>query len=627
MDSELGGSPGVAGDSGDDEAVYLKGGGDLEAVGQVGGAPVARENLAEGLDPAPFDPSLLTDMGDDDVCCPADGCLERTCSHCWFLFTCFSCWVYSSLLRLAVLVDLVVTLIFFIQVATGDDFVRTEITNYSVRNSMILVVVVAVVRDILLFVCFAYQYQTLYSTFVTATTVTAFSVVFLGIKLAFCVGGSAVLPLTLFSLIACMTEYFLYHLVRRRRIRAPPPRRFAANPFKRRGAYAKLPNREAAEDGSSEAGLDTATEGVVAVDSKRSPPPADAGPPTGGGGRDRAASIPDGTSAQLLASPYSRFVEFEGVKIHYRISEGGSSANAGAEERKGGDGKGHDADGGARNPPAMIFMHGFGGSVFSWESVFPFLEKSCPSARLVAFDRPGFGLTSRPTAGNWEHNPYTQQYSLMLTFKLMDHLGIRVATLVGHGSGGGLAVLAAAMRPKRVRSVILVSPAIYTSGFPTFIQSLFRTRLGKSIVMDLVRSEMGELVLRRSYYDKNKITEAVLSNYKDLLKVENWDTALYEMTRVKPTVKVESRLSHVESPVGIIHGANDKLITFGESKRIHASLERHGQRSDLVRIDNCGHVPHQELPKTFAGAVRKLWEKYNTEIRTLHMEEPRVGSQ
>ena len=97
---------------------------------------------------------------------------------------------------------------------------------------------------------------------------------------------------------------------------------------------------------------------------------------------------------------------------------------------------------------------------------------------VVAFDRPGFGLTSRPILGDWVENPYTTEYSVSLCFRLMDHLGIRSAIVVGHSSGAAVAVQASLAVPDRVAALVLVSPTIYTEGFPQLVRSLFRTRLG-----------------------------------------------------------------------------------------------------------------------------------------------------
>lgn len=46
--------------------------------------------------------------------------------------------------------------------------------------------------------------------------------------------------------------------------------------------------------------------------------------------------------------------------------------------------------------PAFILLHGFGASTFSWRHI---MEPLAEYGRVIAYDRPGFGLTSRPMPG------------------------------------------------------------------------------------------------------------------------------------------------------------------------------------------------------------------------------------
>ncbi len=83
--------------------------------------------------------------------------------------------------------------------------------------------------------------------------------------------------------------------------------------------------------------------------------------------------------------------------------------------------------------------------------------------------------------------------------------------------------------PQRIKGLFLISPAIYTEGFPQLVRSLFRTRLGREMVRQLVKTEIGEVALRRSWFNTSNIPEEVISNYKQTLKIRDWDEALMEM--------------------------------------------------------------------------------------------------
>lgn len=118
-----------------------------------------------------------------------------------------------------------------------------------------------------------------------------------------------------------------------------------------------------------------------------------------------------GTSVpEALADPDGRFVELEGIKVHYKAFGEGE--------------------------PPVILLHGFGASVFSWRLV---MEALAMDREVVAFDRPGFGLTERPLPGAWEGaSPYGAAAQAALTIALMDELGLQQAVLVGHSAGGAV---------------------------------------------------------------------------------------------------------------------------------------------------------------------------------------------
>jgi hypothetical protein len=67
-----------------------------------------------------------------------------------------------------------------------------------------------------------------------------------------------------------------------------------------------------------------------------------------------------------------------------------------------------------------------------------------------------------------------------------------------------------------------VSPVVYSEGFPDFVRSIFRTSLGKGIVRQLIRSELGEVAIRRAWHNQYAIPESVIENYKKIALCLNW---------------------------------------------------------------------------------------------------------
>lgn len=63
--------------------------------------------------------------------------------------------------------------------------------------------------------------------------------------------------------------------------------------------------------------------------------------------------------------------------------------------------------------------------------------------RVIAFDRPAFGLTSRPPPQRGNLNPYSLDAQASLTLDLCVPLGVRSVILVAHGEGGLIGIKAA----------------------------------------------------------------------------------------------------------------------------------------------------------------------------------------
>lgn len=59
----------------------------------------------------------------------------------------------------------------------------------------------------------------------------------------------------------------------------------------------------------------------------------------------------------------------------------------------------------------IVLVHGFGGGVFSWRHVMGELSRHV-NCIVAAFDRPGWGLTSRPRREEWESNNFPNPYML-----------------------------------------------------------------------------------------------------------------------------------------------------------------------------------------------------------------------
>ncbi len=105
----------------------------------------------------------------------------------------------------------------------------------------------------------------------------------------------------------------------------------------------------------------------------------------------------------------------------------------------------------AGSGPTVVFLHGGFMDRRSWDhQLGPFTKQF----RVVRYDIRPFGESSRP------EKPYSVPDDLL---RLLDHLKVDRAHLVGHSFGGGVALDFALLHPDRVASLILAAGA--PSGF------------------------------------------------------------------------------------------------------------------------------------------------------------------
>jgi pimeloyl-ACP methyl ester carboxylesterase len=278
-----------------------------------------------------------------------------------------------------------------------------------------------------------------------------------------------------------------------------------------------------------------------------------------------------------LADPDSQFIEINDLQVHYK---------------KYGDGE-----------PALILLHGFGASLFSWREV------SGPLAdnyTVVAFDRPAFGLTERPI--KWQpqeykgKNPYGADFQVELTLGLIDSLGLEKAVLIGNSAGGTIAALTALSYPDRVLALVLVDAAIYTGGgSPSLVRPLLKTpqmeRLGPLIARRI--QNWGRDFAMSAWHDPSGLTDEVWQGYTKPLGAKNWDVALWNLTTASRDLNLEDRIDQIKLSTLIITGDDDRIVPTEQSIQLANELPN----AKLVVIPNCGHVPHEECPDAFLDAV------------------------
>jgi len=266
--------------------------------------------------------------------------------------------------------------------------------------------------------------------------------------------------------------------------------------------------------------------------------------------------------ASWLAARYvaadDQFITMLGVRLRVRIS-------------------------GPADAPVVILLHGFGGSLETWEPWAVVLSKQY---RVVRFDLPGFGLTGPDPSGD-----YTDARTVRVLAALMDALGVQKADLIGNSLGGKIAWNFAVEYPGRVEKLVLISPDGFASpGFEYGVKPKLPA------VMRLLPYTLPRFMLRMNlavaYADPKRLSDATLTRYQDMMLAPGDRQAMLERMVQVMLVPPGPELAKITAPTLILWGEQDGMIPFSNS----ADYVRDIPGARLVALPGLGHVPFEEDP-------------------------------
>ncbi|WP_326557303.1 alpha/beta fold hydrolase [Micromonospora sp. NBC_01796] len=238
---------------------------------------------------------------------------------------------------------------------------------------------------------------------------------------------------------------------------------------------------------------------------------------------------------------------------------------------------------GPRQAPALLLIHGSGFSGASWSPVVPALAGR---HHVIRVDLPGCGQS--PPALSYEVPIQAGRVAAML-----DDLGLRRVTTVGHSSGGYIATALAEQRPNLVSSLALISSGPSPEALlpqPLLLRFLLAPPLGP-----LLWSRRSEAMIRRGI----SATCARAVDIPDDLVADvrgttyrTFRTVLRRNTAYIAQRSVPERLAAIEVPMLVIFGTADRRW---EPSSVHQYDAVPNARVEL--LPGVGHIPMFEAPE------------------------------
>jgi pimeloyl-ACP methyl ester carboxylesterase len=281
---------------------------------------------------------------------------------------------------------------------------------------------------------------------------------------------------------------------------------------------------------------------------------------------------PDKSKAELekiYGSPKNAYVSALGVNLHYQDT------------------------GPSKNAIPILFLHGFGASLQTWDS---WAQALSEDYRVISVDLPGFGLTGEDPSGI-----YTDQRSVEVLEAFLKELKIPKVVLVGNSMGGKFAWQFTARYPNQVSKLVLISPDGYASPGIEYgkkpdvpaIANLYRYFFSKTFLA---------MNLEPAYADPNTLNDALVTRYYDLMLAPGVRSAI--LARMQQTVLQDPvpSLSSIQVPTLLIWGEKDAFIPISNSND-YLKVMPNAKR---VSLSNIGHLPQEEQPSIGLAALKEF---------------------
>jgi len=231
----------------------------------------------------------------------------------------------------------------------------------------------------------------------------------------------------------------------------------------------------------------------------------------------------------------------------------------------------------------VLFLHQ---TPRSWDEFREVLAIVGERFRAIAMDTVGFGDSYRPA------EPFSVELAGRVVIEFLDAIGINRVHLVGHHTGGVIAVEVAATHPARLDKLVLSSTPC--------VDAPRRERVAKRPAIDHVEfkadgSHLTALWQKRQWFYPEDRPDLLSRFVIDALKVfEHAEEGHLACNRYE----MERRLDRIEAPTLILVGGEDQFaLPEYESMIARLPEARH-------QVIEGGRVPlPDQLPREFAGVV------------------------
>ncbi|MFM0738256.1 alpha/beta hydrolase [Paraburkholderia xenovorans] len=263
------------------------------------------------------------------------------------------------------------------------------------------------------------------------------------------------------------------------------------------------------------------------------------------------------------------------------------------------------------NGRTAVLLHGKNYCAATWGPTIDVLSKA--GYRVIAVDQIGFCKSSKP-----ENYQFSFEQLAENTHDLLESLNIRQATIIGHSTGGMLAIRYALSYPRQTQQLVLVDPIGLedwrAKGVPYIsVDRWYEHELNTSA--DRIRNYEKDTYFAGQWRDDYEPSVQMLAGMYRGPKRElvAWNSALlYDMIMTQP---VYYELSQIKPPTLLMVGDKDTTAVGKEfaPANVRSTLGNYPQLAHhaaaviptvkLVEFPTAGHAPQMQEPDQFHSAL------------------------
>jgi len=276
--------------------------------------------------------------------------------------------------------------------------------------------------------------------------------------------------------------------------------------------------------------------------------------------------IPAEVLEAKYTTPASRFLNVDGVRIHYRDEGSG---------------------------PPLVMLHANFASLLSWDDAVKSLKNT---RRVLRFDMTGHGLTGPDPSGD-----YSLERTVQLTERFVDALGLTRFAIGGTSIGGTVAMHYAAAHPERVEQLILLSPgALEGRSMERDGRSLPRIA---NILEYITPRALAKFMLTTRFGDPGRVDDKLIDQWYEMWLREGQRPAILARLRTYSSADLTKVTAGVRVPTLILWGEKNPQAPVEQAEELRKMLVN-APEVRVITYPGVGHMAADEAGPVIARDVQ-----------------------